>query len=182
MTILHIHEEQDEDVSKFLDEKNRHIDFFIFIFMDGCGHCKEAEPQWKKFESSPYKTKEDVMIVDVNEKLLNSLKMPELEKDIVGFPTFRHMKNGKVEDYDKAKYLKKKDRSYDSFLEWVEKKTKDAEKRKTQGGGGMKKRRTIKKRRIYGGAKWSMKYKRSINCRRPKGFSQRQHCKYGRKK
>jgi len=31
------------------------------------------------------------------------------------------------------------------------------------------------------GGKWSKKYKRSINCRRPKGFSQRQHCKYGRK-
>jgi hypothetical protein len=30
--------------------------------------------------------------------------------------------------------------------------------------------------------KWSLKYKKSINCRRPKGFSQRQHCKYGRKK
>jgi hypothetical protein len=29
--------------------------------------------------------------------------------------------------------------------------------------------------------KWSLKYKKSINCRRPKGFSQRQHCKYGRK-
>lgn len=35
---------------------------------------------------------------------------------------------------------------------------------------------TIKKR------KWSLKYKRSINCRRPKGFSQRQYCKYGRNK
>lgn len=32
------------------------------------------------------------------------------------------------------------------------------------------------------GGKWSLKYKRSINCRKPKGFSQRQHCKYGRKK
>lgn len=29
--------------------------------------------------------------------------------------------------------------------------------------------------------RWSAKYKRSINCRRPRGFSQRQHCKYGRK-
>ena len=28
---------------------------------------------------------------------------------------------------------------------------------------------------------WSAKYKRSINCRRPKGFSQKQYCKYGRK-
>uniref|UniRef100_A0A6C0IGJ1 Uncharacterized protein n=1 Tax=viral metagenome TaxID=1070528 RepID=A0A6C0IGJ1_9ZZZZ len=32
------------------------------------------------------------------------------------------------------------------------------------------------------GKKWSQKYKDSINCRRPKGFSQKQHCKYGRKK
>tara|TARA_Y100000816_G_C25745253_1_gene392059 strand:+ start:59 stop:319 length:261 start_codon:yes stop_codon:yes gene_type:complete len=40
----------------------------------------------------------------------------------------------------------------------------------------------------YGGKKgtrrrkWSSKYKRSINCRRPKGFSQKQYCKYGRRK
>jgi hypothetical protein len=30
--------------------------------------------------------------------------------------------------------------------------------------------------------KWSRKYKQSINCSRPKGFSQKQYCKYGRKK
>ena len=30
--------------------------------------------------------------------------------------------------------------------------------------------------------KWSQKYKRSIDCTRPKGFSQRQYCNYGRKK
>lgn len=30
--------------------------------------------------------------------------------------------------------------------------------------------------------KWSQKYKNSINCRRPKGFSQKQYCKYGRHK
>jgi hypothetical protein len=29
--------------------------------------------------------------------------------------------------------------------------------------------------------KWSMKYKKSINCKKPRGFSQKQHCKYGRK-
>ena len=28
--------------------------------------------------------------------------------------------------------------------------------------------------------RWSLKYKRSINCRRPRGFSQKQYCKYGR--
>ena len=29
--------------------------------------------------------------------------------------------------------------------------------------------------------KWSLKYKRSINCNRPRGFSQKQYCKYGRR-
>jgi len=32
-----------------------------------------------------------------------------------------------------------------------------------------------------GGKKWSLKYKKSINCNRPHGFSQRQYCKYGAK-
>jgi hypothetical protein len=30
--------------------------------------------------------------------------------------------------------------------------------------------------------KWSIKYKKSIDCNNPKGFSQKQHCKYGRTK
>lgn len=29
--------------------------------------------------------------------------------------------------------------------------------------------------------KWSRKYKLSINCKHPKGFSQKQYCKYGRR-
>ena len=28
--------------------------------------------------------------------------------------------------------------------------------------------------------KWSTTYKKSIHCNRPKGFSQKQYCKYGR--
>lgn len=32
------------------------------------------------------------------------------------------------------------------------------------------------------GGKWSLKYKKSIDCNHPRGFSQRQHCKYGKRK
>ncbi len=42
----------------------------------------------------------------------------------------------------------------------------------------VKNMKTLKNRRRH---KWSRKYKLSINCRRPKGFSQKQYCKYGRK-
>lgn len=30
--------------------------------------------------------------------------------------------------------------------------------------------------------KWSTKYKKSIDCSAPRGFSQRQYCKYGRRR
>ena len=30
--------------------------------------------------------------------------------------------------------------------------------------------------------KWSNKYKTTIDCKNPKGFSQKQYCKYGRRK
>ena len=39
-------------------------------------------------------------------------------------------------------------------------------------------KRVVKKK---ASKKWSMKYKKSINCGHPKGFSQKQYCKYGRK-
>lgn len=42
------------------------------------------------------------------------------------------------------------------------------------------KKRTNKNKKLK--KRWSLKYKRSINCKRPRGFSQRQYCKYGRKK
>jgi hypothetical protein len=48
-------------------------------------------------------------------------------------------------------------------------KTKKQIKRYTKNIGPMKRRR-----------RWSIKYKKSINCNHPKGFSQKQHCKYGR--
>jgi chromosome segregation ATPase len=43
-----------------------------------------------------------------------------------------------------------------------------------------RKKGKIGKKSIKGGS-WSLKYKRSINCKRPRGFSQKQYCKYGKK-
>jgi len=53
---------------------------------------------------------------------------------------------------------------------------------KSSNSSKSSKRKSKKTQKINSqmGGKWSLKYKRSINCKRPKGFSQRQHCKYGR--
>ena len=42
--------------------------------------------------------------------------------------------------------------------------------------------KTTKNKNKRIGGKWSLKYKKSINCKRPKGFSQKQYCKYSRKR
>jgi hypothetical protein len=48
--------------------------------------------------------------------------------------------------------------------------------------GGKRRTQKIKSKYIMETKKrkWSMKYKKSINCKSPKGFSQKQYCKYGR--
>lgn len=71
-------------------------------------------------------------------------------------------------DFDKQDELKIK------YLETMEK----------QSNGGTRKRHRERKTRKAkrGGRKWSLKYKRTINCNRPRGFSQKQYCKYGRRK
>jgi len=40
------------------------------------------------------------------------------------------------------------------------------------------KKQGISRKRGKRGGAWSAKYKRSINCNRPRGFSQKQYCKY----
>ena len=53
--------------------------------------------------------------------------------------------------------------------------SKRKNKRKTKRRRKRKKKKSKKKH--HKKRKWSLKYKRSINCNRPKGFSQRQYCK-----
>lgn len=48
--------------------------------------------------------------------------------------------------------------------------------------GGKNKTKKNKSKNKKSRKRWSLKYKKSINCKRPRGFSQRQYCKYGRKK
>ena len=59
----------------------------------------------------------------------------------------------------------------------IKKKNKRTKKRKSKRF--RKSKKTMKKRNKHSSKtkKWSLKYKRSINCHRPKGFSQHQYCK-----
>jgi len=52
-----------------------------------------------------------------------------------------------------------------------------ARKRKEFENNGKNKRVVVGRKK-----RWSHKYKKSINCKKPKGFSQKQYCKYRKKK
>jgi hypothetical protein len=140
-------------------------DIFALIYMEGCGPCNATRPEWKKIGNVLKKdiTKnENVLVVDIDKNLLSKVK--NMGSEPKGFPTIRFIsKNGKIaEDFEDCKLSEEyKNRTIDSFVKWIKLKSN-----KTKQTGG----------------KWSRKYKQSINCNRPKGFSQKQYCKYTRKK
>jgi len=164
MIFLHIDPttKNTEMFNKYVKD-GKHV--FVLFYMEGCGPCNATRPEWKKLEnvlSHKHKHNNNIVIVDVDQDVLKSLKY--IRNQPKGFPTMQHIckKGNHSEDYEDSD-ISNKDRSIDSFVEWIEHHVKKHGLHKMRGG------------------KWSLKYKRSINCKHPKGFSQKQHCKYGRK-
>ena len=185
-----------DSLNKHLSNKDAKI--FILYFMEGCIPCNATRPEWAKLEnilSTDFLNKPNIAVASVDHMLCGKLKNIGSEPN--SFPTIRFMTDtgNQIENYEDSN-ISKKDRTIDSFVEWIKNKTGEnkitvseilpkhkknisskrqhhSKKNHKQFGGKTRKSR---------GGKWSMKYKKSINCSRPKGFSQRQHCKYGRKK
>ena len=167
---------------------------FILIFMEGCGPCNATRPEWKKMGNvlnNDYLNRDDIIIASIDNQLAEGLK--HLKSKPASFPTMRFITNSgeEVENYEDSN-ISNKDRTIDSFVEWVKHKSGEQNISKSDQENYMPQPQKIykktHKKRLYGGTrkkrggKWSLKYKRSIDCKRPKGFSQKQHCKYGRKK
>lgn len=177
-------------LNKYLSNKDAKI--FILFYMEGCGPCNETRPEWSKLKnvlSNNFLNRKNIVIVSIDKDLYSKLK--HVNKEPMSFPTIRFMTNAgeKIETYEDSKILNK-DRKIDSFVEWI--KLKTGENNITiseETNNFVKKYNSTHKTRKHGrktkkqiGGKWSAKYKRSINCNRPKGFSQKQYCKYGRNK
>lgn len=193
MIIKHIKDESNAmEIDKYVNEGN-HV--FVLVYMVGCGPCNATRPEWAKLESAlkdQYANKDDVIIIDIDQTLMPHVKSIG---SIEGFPTMKYIANkgSTVEAYEDSG-IKNKDRSVDSFINWIESKiTNNLSTNNTSSSHHLVKRlkmnnnnkRSNKVKNMKGGKTkrhWSRKYKKSINCRRPKGFSQKQYCKYGRKK
>ena len=165
MIFLHI-DPTTKNTKKFNKYVAQGKQIFVLFYLEGCGPCNNTRPEWKKIQhilDVKYKNNNNIVIADVDQELLREIKY--LTNQPKGFPSMIYISNkGKVNENYEDCNISKKDRTVDSFVEWIEYKFK-TQTNKTQRGG-----------------KWTLKYKRSINCKRPRGFSQKQFCKYGRKK
>jgi len=209
MIVLNIDNEKEVNKVDKLIKQGKHV--FILVYMEGCGPCNATRPEWKKIESAlkdQYSKNDTLVIIDVNKDYLSGIK---LLGEVNGFPTLKYIgNNGKtVETYENSS-VKKKDRSVDSFINWIEYKINDmnsttktssaqnvynriareqTEYSNSRGKSKTRSRtrtrnktssrsRNRTKTKSHHGGKWTRKYKQSINCNKPKGFSQRQYCKY----
>lgn len=154
---------------------NKQAKVFILFYMEGCGPCNQTRPEWAKLKNILSNDKKDIVVVSIDKDLHGKLK--HAGREPMSFPTIRFMTDAgeKIETYEDSE-VTDKDRSIDSFVEWIKLKTGDDNVTKLEGGG----KKTLKRRktRRQSGGKWSIKYKRKINCRKPRGFSQKQYCKY----
>ena len=201
MHILHINSEK--DASKIDEMIKDGKDVFIIVYMEGCGPCNATRPEWGKLESAlkeQYSANDKLVVIDVNKDFISNIKHIG---SIDGFPTMKYIGTyGKtIEPYEESS-IKKKDRSINSFITWIESKinkvisttptssVKNVYNRisqtkkhynKKKHNKTYKKTRSKKHKKKHKGGKWSKKYKLSINCKKPKGFSQKQYCKYSRK-
>lgn len=155
---------------------------FVLIWMEGCGPCNATKPEWFKLESAlQNNTDDELVVLDVNQEMLSDIKGLG---NVEGFPTMKYFSNKgkKVQNYEDSS-IRDKDRSVDSFINWIESNTKEVKSTTPASTPQHVYNRLVKDTTTkQKGGKWSRKYKKSINCRKPKGFSQKQYCKYGRRK
>lgn len=173
MVFLHIDKEKYKDDGEKLVEDlykntgNKDNKIFILIFMEGCGPCNETRPEWSKLEnvlSSDFLNRDDIYIYSIDHTLLDDKQ--KLIQAPSSFPTMRFITNsGKsVENYEDSN-IENKDRSIDSFIEWIKSKTGEENITKSEHNGGRKMRKTRKLRR--------RKQKKSIKRRKSRRYSRK---------
>ena len=179
-----------DKLNRYLTHK--HSKIFILFYMEGCGPCNATRPEWSKLQnvlSKNFLKNDNIVIVSIDQAISNKLK--NIGSQPSSFPTIKYITNkGNInENYEDSNILRK-DRTIDSFVEWIKNKTGETKITKSEVihaniypkriNKTRKRSNHVLKTNKQRGGKWSLKYKRSINCNKPKGFSQKQYCKYGR--
>ena len=143
MHIIHINSINDlnkiNKIKKFIKNGK---DVFILIYMDFCGPCNATRPEWDKLHmilKDDYSHNDDLVIVDINNKFESKL---DFIGSIDGYPTLKYIGNygNIVEPYENSSIMQK-NRSVESFVEWIDSKIKHKKHKMHKKGGGTKRKK-----------------------------------------
>jgi thiol-disulfide isomerase/thioredoxin len=135
------------DNKKLITELNHHIKkkdpIFILFYMEGCGPCNAARPEWKKIENileDKYKDRENYIIVDIDQSLMDGIE--GLKDTPNAFPAIRYMKGRNYASYES-------NRDIDSFIKWIETNMKQSggKLKRTKRNSRTRKRKQTRKRK-----------------------------------
>jgi hypothetical protein len=121
MHLLHVNSEKEAHQVDTLINQCNHV--FIIVYMEGCGPCNATRPEWTKMGTlmqKQYKNDKDLVIIDINKDFSDGIKHIG---SIDGYPTMKYIgKKGKhIQTYEDSS-INTKDRSSDSFVNWIESK------------------------------------------------------------
>ena len=105
-------------LNKAINRPNTHV--FILYHMQGCMPCLQTIPEWKKIQNL-LRTDNNTLVVDIDKDYTAGIK--NMGSPLNGFPTIRYMTNqgAVIENYEDSN-IAPKDRTIDSFMEWIKSK------------------------------------------------------------
>lgn len=107
--------------------KNPQTKVFILFYMEGCGPCNQTRPEWAKLKNV---MKDDCVIAAVDHELFKELT--HIQNEPTGFPTMRYITNaGKIQENYEDSDIPVKDRTIDSFVQWIHSKKQQGGKNRT---------------------------------------------------
>jgi len=158
MKFLHIYpgsKDTTADLNKEISAPGKHV--FLLVYMEGCGPCNATRPEWKKLENVMKTNKNNnIVVADINQEVASQIKPTQM---ITSFPTILYFtENGNKREVYEDSSISLKDRTIDSFVEWIQSKnissssslqggTRTKRTKRTKRTRGRKTKRTRTKRR-----------------------------------
>lgn len=108
-----------DQLNKFSGNKAAKI--FMLIYMEGCDPCNLTRTEWTKLKnilSKPMLNSKKIAVISIDKDLFGNLKY--IKNKPTSFPTIRYITNaGKMQENYEDADISSKDRSIDSFVEWI---------------------------------------------------------------
>jgi hypothetical protein len=108
--------------------------YFLFIYSNNCGYCKEAHPEWETIytELRQYENNDKIIIMDIEDYIFSQLKVNDIYVDGVPKIIYINGQNNTKKEFNN-------DRKTEHFIEWIKNTL-------VQKGGKSNKRKTNKRK------------------------------------